>query len=67
MVKDIERYSLAEYKAIIANRLTLSGIPQTVGTQAEIAQAYEDGVTPQAAASYLRDRYLDLVLDQNLN
>lgn len=52
---------LNAYIGIIQKTLEFSGVPQTVFTLADAKQAYEDRISPTAAASYFRDRYLQTV------
>ncbi len=51
-----------QYTATVYAALDATGTPRAAANTVDLHHLYEDKVSPQAAASYFRDSYLDLAL-----
>lgn len=59
--------SFSQYEASVYAALDSSGTPRNAANTVDLRHLYEDKVSPQAAASYFRDSYLDLVLSDKFS
>lgn len=59
--------SFSQYAACVYTALDATGTPRTAANTVDMRHLYEDKVSPQAAASYFRDSYLDLALSDKFS